>query len=58
MVWMGFAFDMPSIMTLQHYRGEKKMFCSFKTFARGWQVMEELCLEVMEELCLDSFLGQ
>ena len=26
MVWMGFAFDMPSIMTLQHYRGEKKCF--------------------------------
>jgi hypothetical protein len=42
---MGFAFDMPSIMTLQHYRGEKKLFCSFKTFARGWQVMEELCLD-------------
>jgi hypothetical protein len=21
---MGFAFDMPSIITLQHYRGEKK----------------------------------
>ena len=25
MVWMGFAFDMPSIITLQHYRGEKKI---------------------------------